>query len=477
MTLLADFKDKQILVLGAGITGMSCVRYLSAQNLCFAVNDSRLQPFSAGYNTQQFSNDYPNATLHLGQWHSELIATADIILISPGIDSAINEIAPYISAQCHVMGDVELFCLLNNERINKPEIDPIQILAVTGSNGKSTVVSLLAYLADSLGINAQLGGNIGQPVLDIFTKEITGEDTDIPRVLILELSSFQLETLKSMQAIATTVLNVSDDHLDRHQSMDNYQRIKQGIYPQGQLAIINRDDAATNVIDKSQRVISFGSDAPSKDQFGVTRVDGKATLAFAEQNLITLDELPLAGMHNALNYLAALALGYSAGWSIAEMVNNLNGFIGLPHRCQKIASSDGITWINDSKATNVGATIAAINGLAQTLTIQNGVKQRLILIAGGDGKGADFTPLVEPFSAHVSQVITLGKDGDKIAKLAQSATKVTSLFTAVQKAKTMAKAGDIVLLSPACASLDMFKNFGDRGEQFIAAVAKVSEVS
>lgn len=280
-----------------------------------------------------------------------------------------------------------------------------------------------------------------------------------------------------MQAIATTVLNVSDDHLDRHQSMDNYQRIKQGIYPQGKLAIINRDDAATNVIDKSQRVISFGSDAPSQDQFGVTRVDGKATLAFAEQNLITLDELPLAGMHNALNYLAALALGYSAGWSIAEMVNNLNGFIGLPHRCQKIASSDGITWINDSKATNVGATIAAINGLAQTLTIQNGVKQRLILIAGGDGKGADFTPLVEPFSAHVSQVITLGKDGDKIAKLAQSATKVTSLFTAVQKAKTMAKAGDIVLLSPACASLDMFKNFGDRGEQFIAAVAKVSEVS
>ena len=477
MTLLADFKDKQILVLGAGITGMSCVRYLSAQGLCFAVNDSRPQPFSADYTTQQFSDEYPNATLHLGQWHSELIATADIILISPGIDSAINEIAPYISAQCHVMGDVELFCLLNNERINKPEVNPIQILAVTGSNGKSTVVSLLAYLADSLSINAQLGGNIGQPVLDIFTKEITGEDTDIPAVLILELSSFQLETLKSMQAIATTVLNVSDDHLDRHQSMENYQRIKQGIYPQGQLAIINRDDDATNVIDKSQRVISFGSDAPSQNQFGVTRVDGKATLAFAEQNLISLDELPLAGMHNALNYLAALALGYSAGWQIAEMVKNLNGFIGLPHRCQKIASNDGITWINDSKATNVGATIAAINGLAQTLTTNNGVKQKLILIAGGDGKGADFTPLIEPFSTHVSQVITLGKDGDKIAELAQSDNKVTSLFTAVEKAKVMAKANDIVLLSPACASLDMFKNFGDRGEQFIAAVAKVSGVS
>lgn len=476
MALLADFKDKQILVLGAGITGMSCVRYLSAQDLCFAVNDSRPQPFAADYNEQQFSEAFPSADLHLGQWHSELIATADIILISPGIDSAINEIAQHISADCHVMGDVELFCLLNNERIIQPNVKPIQLLAVTGSNGKSTVVSLLAYLADSLGVNAQLGGNIGQPVLDIFTKEITGENTDIPTVLILELSSFQLETLTSMQAIATSVLNVSDDHLDRHQTMENYVRIKQSIYPQGKLAIINRDDDATITGNKSQPVLSFGSDVPAQNQFGVTWINGKATLAFADQNLITLDELPLAGMHNALNYLAALALGYSAGWSLTTMVQNLAGFTGLVHRCQKITSDDGITWINDSKATNVGATIAAINGLAQTLTLKNGVKQKLILIAGGDGKGADFTPLIKPLITHVNQVITLGKDGDKIAELAHSTNKVTSLLAAVQKAKAIAKPGDIILLSPACASLDMFKNFVDRGEQFIAAVAKVTEV-
>jgi len=477
MTLLADFKNKQILVLGAGITGMSCVRYLSAQGLCFAVNDSRTQPFSGDYSEQQFNDEFPNASLHLGQWHSELITNADIILISPGIDSAISGIAQHISADCRVMGDVELFCQLNNERIIKPDVNSIQILAVTGSNGKSTVVSLLAYLADSLGVHAQLGGNIGQPVLDIFTKETTGENPDIPAVLILELSSFQLETLTSMQAIATSVLNVSDDHLDRHQSMENYQRIKQSIYPQGKLAIINRDDDATKPAIKYQQVLSFGSDEPGKNQFGVTRVKGKTTLAYAEQNLITLDELPLAGMHNALNYLAALALGYSAGWSITAMVKSLAGFTGLAHRCQKIASDDGITWINDSKATNVGATIAAINGLAQTLTTENGVKQQLILIAGGDGKGADFTPLTEPLTAHVSQVITLGKDGDRIAQVAPRANKVTSLLTAVQKAKSMAKAGDIVLLSPACASLDMFKNFGDRGEQFIVAVEKVSGVS
>ncbi len=475
MALLAGFKDKNILVLGAGITGMSCARYLNAENLSFAINDSRTQPFTDGYNTQQFNKEFPSASLHVGQWNSELITNADIILISPGIDSSISEIAQHISSDCHVMGDVELFCLLNNERLNKPNIQPIKILAVTGSNGKSTVVSLLAYLAESLGVNAQLGGNIGQPVLDIFTKEITGEHTDIPEILILELSSFQLETLRSMQAIATSVLNVSDDHLDRHQNMENYQRIKQSIYTQGELAIINRDDEATNTVNKLQPVLSIGSDKPEENQFGVTWQQSKAILAFGEQNLIALEKLPLAGMHNALNYLAALALGYSANWSLSAMVNNLAGFTGLAHRCQRIMSDDGITWINDSKATNVGATIAAINGLAKTLTSHNGTKQKLILIAGGDGKGADFTPLIEPLSTHVEYVITLGKDGDNIAKLTEKSHKAISLIAAVAKAESLANKGDIILLSPACASLDMFKNFNDRGEQFVAAIAKVTE--
>ena len=477
MTLLADFKGKQILVLGAGITGMSCVRYLSAQGFCFAVNDSRHQPFSADYTEQQFNDEFPSAKLHLGQWNSELIASADVILISPGIDSSASGIAQHISANCLVMGDVELFCLLNNERANIEGSNSISILAVTGSNGKSTVVSLLAYLADSLGVKAQLGGNIGQPVLDIFTREITAENYALPDMLILELSSFQLETLNSMQALATSVLNVSDDHLDRHLSMENYQRIKQGIYTQGEVAVVNRDDEATQPISQRQSVLSFGSDAPSANQFGITRDNGNISLAFAENNLISLDELPLAGMHNALNYLATLALGYSAGWSLSAMVKSLAGFKGLPHRCQKIASDDGITWINDSKATNVGATIAAINGLAQTLTSQHGVKQKLILIAGGDGKGADFTPLTKPLVEHVHQVITLGKDGDKISALVNNSSEVISLLSAVQKAKAMANAGDIVLLSPACASLDMFKNFSDRGEQFIAAVTNVVEIS
>ena len=480
MTLLADFKHKQILVLGAGITGMSCVRYLSAQGLCFAVNDSRENPFGTNYSKGQFIQDYPTASLHLGSWHSELISKADIILISPGIDSAIDDIANHISNDCCVMGDVELFCQINNERASSEQTKPIDILALTGSNGKSTVVSLLANLAENLGVNAQLGGNIGQPVLDIFTEEKNNKSNStnkgLPELLIIELSSFQLETLTSMQAIATSVLNVSDDHLDRHRSMVNYQHIKQGIYLQGRLAIINRDDSATVTPNKSQAVLSFGSDKPKENQFGIIDLDDKAYLAFGEQTLIALEELPLAGMHNALNYLAALALGYSAGWSLTAMVEHLTAFTGLAHRCQRVDSKDNITWINDSKATNIGATIAAINGLAKILPSAN----HMILIAGGDGKGADFSPLSHPLAEHVSNVITFGKDGDKIANLAELVTttnKVTTLAEAVQAAKANANNGDIVLLSPACASLDMFKNFAERGEQFMKAVTQMAEAS
>lgn len=484
MTLLTDLQHKQILVLGAGITGMSCARYLSAQGLCFAVNDSRENPFSQAYsqayNKEQFVEDFPSASLYLGQWQTELIARADVILISPGIDIVKDNIAQHISKDCCVMGDVELFCQLNNDLAK-----PIDIIALTGSNGKSTVVSLLAYLAESLGVNAKLGGNIGQPVLDLFT-----DPRNLPDLLILELSSFQLETLTSMQAIATSVLNVSDDHLDRHLSMDNYQKIKQGIYKQGKLAITNRDDSATNTLDIAQTTVSFGSDSPQAQHFGIIHHESKAYLAFGSQKLIALDQLPLAGMHNALNYLTALAFGYSAGWSINAMIKKLVGFTGLAHRCQRIPTEDGITWINDSKATNIGATLAAINGLAQifsthslstpTHSTQSETKPRLILIAGGDGKGADFTPLIQPLAQYVSHVITFGKDGDKIAELVtekNNLSKVSNLQEAVQAAKANAYQGDIVLLSPACASLDMFKNFVDRGEQFMAAVTQQAGVS
>lgn len=463
MTWLAAFKDKNIVVLGAGMTGLSCLRFLHAQDLTFAVNDSRAMPFSSLDEQAQYENDYPKAHFVFGQWQQSLIASADIIVASPGIDLVGEGITALISKNCLVIGDVELFCLVNNRRVT-----PMKMLAVTGSNGKSTVVSLLAYIAKEIGVNAALAGNIGEPILDL----LQGEDLDDikhsnqPEIIIVELSSFQLETLSSMQAIAASMLNLSDDHLDRHKTLANYQAIKQSIYPQAEIAVVSREDQASKTLVAAQDTISFGLDKPDQGHFGLKVIENKQVLMFGEQALIPLDELPLAGMHNALNYMAALALGYSAGWSLPAMTENLAGFIGLAHRCQRVISTDDIQWINDSKATNVGATLAAITGLAPTLL----AKDKLILIAGGDGKGADFTALTTILNCDVNQLITLGKDGAEIAELVSDAIQVNTLSEAVDQAKKIAEPGDMVLLSPACASIDMFKNYQVRGEQFIAAV-------
>ncbi|PKG85338.1 UDP-N-acetylmuramoyl-L-alanine--D-glutamate ligase [Colwellia sp. 75C3] len=464
MAWLTAFKDKNIVVLGAGMTGLSCLRFLHAQGLSFAVNDSRTMPFENTNEQTQYEQDYPKAQFVFGQWQQSLIANADIIVASPGIDLISEGIAALISAKCQVIGDVELFCLVNNSRIN-----PMSMLAVTGSNGKSTVVSLLAYLGKVIGGNVALAGNIGEPILDLLQLESAGDTqrANQPDTVIVELSSFQLETLTSMQAIAATVLNLSDDHLDRHKTLANYQAIKQSIYPQAKIAVVSREDQATNSLVTAQETISFGLNKPEQGHFGFKDIDNKKMLMFGEQALISIDELPLAGMHNALNYMAALALGYSAGWSLTAMTENLAGFTGLAHRCQRVVSEDNIQWINDSKATNVGATLAAITGLAPTLADSN----KLILIAGGDGKGADFSPLRTIFNREVSQLITLGKDGAEVANLVSDAIQVNSLSEAVAQAKQIAKPGDMVLLSPACASIDMFKNYMVRGEQFIAAVA------
>ena len=463
MTWLTAFKDKNIVVLGAGMTGLSCLRFLHGQGLSFAVNDSRAMPFANASEQTQYQQDFPRAKFIFGQWQASLIANADIIIASPGIDLAGEGIAGLIAKHCQVIGDIELFCLVNNSRIK-----PMKMLAVTGSNGKSTVVSLLAYLAKALGVNAALAGNIGEPILDLQQLEQTNDSLNANQadIAIVELSSFQLETLISMQAIAASVLNLSDDHLDRHKTLANYQAIKQGIYPQAKIAVVNREDQATNSLVAEQEIMSFGLTKPEPGHFGLTVIDNKPMLMFGEQALISTELLPLAGMHNALNYMAALALGYNAGWPLSAMVEKLAGFTGLAHRCQRVASDDGIQWVNDSKATNVGATLAAITGLAPTLTNKN----KLIVIAGGDGKGADFYPLKAMFNDEVSQLITLGKDGGEIANLVSNAIKVETLIEAVQQAKKLAAAGDMVLLSPACASIDMFKNYQVRGEKFIAAV-------
>lgn len=450
-SVTAQLANKRIVILGIGITGLSCARFLHRYKISFAVNDSRAMPISPG----DFKHQFADNTLVLGHWDQALIAQADVLIVSPGIDIADSEIDKAISKHCDVIGDIELFCRLSDT----------PILAVTGSNGKSTVVSMLHYVGNDLGYCVQLGGNIGLPVLD----QIDKVQADF---IVLELSSFQLETVKSMKALAATVLNLSDDHLDRHKTLANYGAIKQSIYQNCTYAIFNRNDHATqpNAIYAQSSHLSFGIDQAQPGDFGLATVHDESYLMYGEQALCALAQLPLQGIHNALNYLAVLALGKSAGWDLNAMLASLMAFKGLAHRCEVIESNDGIRWVNDSKATNVGATLAAIEGLSPTLK-----GNKLILIAGGDGKGADFSPLSQALTQQVDYLITLGKDGRAIASLradqqAEKTTHVDSLSAAVELARTQAHLGDMVLLSPACASLDMFANYVERGVVFIKSV-------
>lgn len=451
MSLFFDeqLKNKNVVILGAGITGLSCARYLKNNNIAFALNDSRKQPVDP----ISFAAEFSEASLYLGQWQQRVINQADVLIVSPGIDLNTPDIAQSINSKTDVLGDVELYCRVTN----------VPTIAVTGSNGKSTVVSLLAYLGEALGYQTQLGGNIGVPVLDTIAKQ--------PDFLILELSSFQLETLNSMKALSATVLNLCDDHLDRHETMKNYQNIKQKIYQQSNVAVVNRDDDKTAVPTNTvvDTVLSFGSDQPSDKHFGLKACADGYYLMQGHEALIAVNQLPIAGLHNAMNCLAALALGSAAGWSIPAMVAALPQFKGLAHRCQTVVSTDGVLWVNDSKATNVGATLAAINGFA----VNKIPNSDLYLIAGGDAKGADLSALSPVLKQNIKQMVTLGKDGDKLACLMPNTIKVSNLTEAVKAISECTKPGDIVLLSPACASIDMFKNYAERGLAFEQAVQQV----
>lgn len=450
MQRLAFLQNKQILVLGLGATGLSCARYLSAQGLTFVINDSREHPPGV----KRLAKLNSKSDLIIGRWDTQAIANADVIIASPGVDINLPVIADNRKAQSQLIGDVELFCLARKDIVTNDTL-----IAVTGSNGKSTVVSLLAHIAKGLNFNTALAGNIGLPVLDIVDSKYDA--------IVLELSSFQLETMQSMDAQAATVLNICDDHLDRHKTLENYQAIKHKIYDQANVQVINREQASAQPNTIKDNAISFGLDAPEQGHFGIITKAGIRSLAFGDQTLINCANLPLVGRHNELNCLAVLALGYAANWALVDMCKALLSFEGLEHRCKQVESNDGVVWVNDSKATNIGATLAAIDGLTND-------KQQLILIAGGDGKGADFNELQSALNDHVDHLITLGKDGSQIAALKPTSISVNSIESAVNAARKLANKGDVVLLSPACASIDMFENYMQRGEVFITAVREAS---
>ncbi|HSG53720.1 MAG TPA: UDP-N-acetylmuramoyl-L-alanine--D-glutamate ligase, partial [Rheinheimera sp.] len=324
---------------------------------------------------------------------------------------------------------------------------------ITGSNGKSTVTMLVEAMLKRSGVKAVAAGNIGLPVLDALQQE----DTD---VFVLELSSFQLDTTHSLRSVASTILNVSADHLDRYQTMAAYSASKQQVYQHTQLAVYNLDDTAT-IPEQAQRALGISAADPG---YGVAMHQGQRWLVVDSKPLMPVADMTLFGAHNEFNALVAASLALAAGASRDGIVQALKQFESLPHRCILVADKNGVRWVNDSKATNIGATLAAIAGL------RPGVSGKLILIAGGDAKGADITELKPVLDRDVQQLITLGQDGPAIAALKPDSIQVKTLQQAVVTAAKIAVAGDMVLLSPACASLDMFSSYADRGDQFAAAV-------
>ena len=429
--------------MGLDKTGLSCARYLSHLNKPFVVMDTRKDPPEL----TEFKQAFPHCEVQLGELNKELLCKADELIVSPGISLQEPAIVQAMKQGVCAIGDIELFA-----RAAKAPI-----VGITGTNAKGTVTTLVGEMICAAGYKVLVGGNIGIPALELLNQPL-------PDFYVLELSSFQLERTYSLNTLAATILNLSPDHLDRHGTMQDYAAAKHRVYKNCKTLVYNRDDAWTfppHVA--SQKQISFGLDNSQTDQFGLMTIDRKTYLAFAHQPLLAVDELLIKGRHNWVNALSALALGYAINLPMAAMLAALKEFKGLPHRGEWVKEKAGVDWYNDSKGTNVGATIAAIEGLG------GAIKGKIILIAGGLGKGQDFSLLRESVTHYVKQVLLIGKDAPLLAQVLQDIVEIhhaTTLQNAVIAAKEIAQAGDAVLLSPACASMDMFKNFEERGDIF-----------
>ncbi|MDO6825324.1 UDP-N-acetylmuramoyl-L-alanine--D-glutamate ligase [Marinobacter sp. 1_MG-2023] len=444
--------DRRILVVGLGKTGLSCVRYLSTQGRKVVVADSREAPPCI----DDLRAGWPDVPVYLGPFDPELFADFSELVVSPGINIAEPAIAHAAEQGARIRGDIDLFA----EAADAP------IVAITGSNGKTTVTTLFGEMARAAGRKVQVGGNIGTPALDLL-----GLDTEL---YVLELSSFQLETTGELNALAATVLNVSDDHLDRYPDKMAYFQAKQRIFRGCKNAIVNLDDAlSTPMARDNLRFLCFGFNRVNPQTFSTREDDQGIWLTFGFDNLLNASELKLIGWHNLSNVMAALALGQAAGLPMNVMLDTARQFSGLPHRCEFIRTFGDVDYINDSKGTNVGATVAAIKSL-----VPEG-DGKIVLIAGGEGKGAKFSDLEAPITACCRAVVLIGHDADRIAEAVGNGIPVyqaTSLADAVKKSSELALKGDRVLFSPACASFDMFRDYMDRGEQFGALVKSLGEI-
>lgn len=441
--------DKKVVVVGLGKTGLSCVRYLTKSACHLSVMDSREAPPGM----EELSELYPNVALIKGGFDRDILCAASEIILSPGVPLANEDIQAALKAGVRVRGDIDVFA----EAANAP------IIAITGSNGKSTVTTLVGEMAAAAGLNVGVGGNLGTPALDLLS--------DDKALYVLELSSFQLETTHHLGATCAVILNLSEDHMDRYDSKIAYLQAKQRIFHGAKYVVVNDDEVLSQpMVAEGMGLIHFGLARPDLKKFSTMSVEGVESLAHGFNPLMPVSELQVRGEHNVSNVLAALAIGSAVDIPVQAMLQAARNFTGLEHRCKYVKTIDGVDYINDSKGTNAGATETAINSLGRQIS------GKVILIAGGDSKGADLSGLEEPLRRYGKLALLIGRDAPLIAKAVEASTSVhfeESLPSAVIKAKALAEAGDVVLLSPACASFDMFKSYEQRGEIFEQEVAKL----
>jgi UDP-N-acetylmuramoylalanine--D-glutamate ligase len=450
---MMNVRDRNVVVLGLGVTGLSAARWAVRRGARVRVSDTRVDPPGAA----QLAAELPQVPLTRGPFDEATFAGVELIVISPGLAKDQPLIAAAVARGASLVGDIDLFA----QALPAGQ----KVLAITGSNGKTTVAALTGELVGAAGLSAEVVGNIGMPVLDVLHVHERG--TPWPDVFVVELSSFQLETTTRLTCTAAAVLNVSENHLDRYPDMAAYAAAKARIFTAAGEQVLNRDDLRSMAMRRPGVVVqTFGADVPqTENEWGFVAHHGATWLARGGALLIAASELALVGRHNALNALAALALTSLVARIDAPVLAALAAFRGLPHRMERVAEIGGVLFVNDSKATTVAATLAALDGLDRSA----------VLIAGGVGKGQDFSPLRPGVAAHCRAVVLLGRDAPAmataLANLELPVEIAPALDAAVARAIAHARTGDAVLLSPACASLDMFRDYAERGDRFRAAVA------
>ena len=422
---------KQVVIIGLGKTGLSCVTYFRQRGITPLVLDTRDNP--PGKELLPV-----DCNLITGPLDPAILCSASLIIASPGVALATPALQAAQAAGVEIIGDIELFA----REAKAP------IVAITGSNGKSTVTTLVGLMAEQAGLNVGVGGNIGTPALDLLLQPAD--------LYVLELSSFQLETTSSLKPAAAVILNLSEDHLDRYDGMPGYLAAKQRIFSHAKHIVVNRDDAATLPPHQAYWQ-SFGL---NNEAYGRAQQPDGLWLSVAGKAVLPVADLNIVGAHNQMNALAAMALADAVGIPQAAQLAVLRSFTGLAHRCQFVREVAGVRWINDSKATNVGSTLAAVAGVSES------VRGRLWLLAGGQGKGQDFSPLQPLLAGQIHRMICFGQDADTLMNLADNTHRVADLDAAVAYVAAQAKPDDWVLLAPACASLDQFRSFEQRGQRF-----------